>query len=328
MYMYKCVLLGLLLSPLATTPAFSNDPKGGSSAALSPITDWDVGFGAGLASDYNVRGIAASNHKPSGTAYFEPRYNFYPNWQLYAGVGAESISFPNGATTEADFYGGIRPSIGSLTLDLGLWYYDFLGGSTYSGVFPSCTNSASATASACNADKANMSSWEAFSKNTYPLNDRVTIGANIFYSPSWLNSGAYGLYASSSLRLLMPEILPSIGSPYLSGELGHYWFGTTDSFYGIPGTQFSGGIPYPAYTTWNVGIGVNRGAFTLDMRYYDTNLSKANCNVLTADYTATFGASNVIPTNPSGLGSDWCGAAYIAKFSVDLTLNAIRKQNP
>jgi hypothetical protein len=58
--------------------------------------------------------------------------------------------------------------------------------------------------------------------------------------------------------------------------------------------------------------------FTLDLRYSDTNLSKANCNAFTSDYTAKFSAS-FSPINPSGVGSNWCGAAGIVKLSADLT---------
>jgi hypothetical protein len=64
--------------------------------------------------------------------------------------------------------------------------------------------------------------------------------------------------------------------------------------------------------TWKV--------FTLDFRYYDTDLSRANCNVLTGDHTATFSLTNVSTINPGGLGSRWCGAAGVVKLAVDLTV--------
>ena len=62
--------------------------------------------------------------------------------------------------------------------------------------------------------------------------------------------------------------------------------------------------------------------FTLDLRYYGTNLSSGDCNAFTSDHTASGVASTSI--NPGGPGSNWCGAAYIAKLSVDTTLNAIK----
>ena len=39
----------------------------------------------------------------------------------------------------------------------------------------------------------------------------------------------------------------------------------------------------PGSSYWNVGIGFNWKVFTLDLRYHDSDLSKAECNLLTAD---------------------------------------------
>ena len=61
----------------------------------------------------------------------EPRYNINPNLQIYAGVGFETIRFANDAKSEVDFYGGIRPTIGKLALDVGVWYYYYPGGNCY-----------------------------------------------------------------------------------------------------------------------------------------------------------------------------------------------------
>ena len=61
--------------------------------------------------------------------------------------------------------------------------------------------------------------------------------------------------------------------------------------------------------------------FTLDVRYSDTNLSKATCNAFTSDYSTTnfSPANNITAINPGGFGSNWCGAAGIVKLSADLT---------
>src|SRR5437016_4208468 len=77
-------------------------------AAAPPPSPWDLAFGGGLMSDYIFRGITQSNHKPSVTAYFEPRYNFNKDLQGYVGISGESISFPNRAAAEIDLYAGIR----------------------------------------------------------------------------------------------------------------------------------------------------------------------------------------------------------------------------
>ena len=93
-----------------------------------PPPAWDLAFGSAIASDYVLRGITQSNHKPSVAAYFEPRYNINKDLQLYVGIGAASIRFPNRAAAEVDFYAGIRPTFGKLAFDFGVWYYWYPGG--------------------------------------------------------------------------------------------------------------------------------------------------------------------------------------------------------
>ena len=68
----------------------------------------------------------------------------------------------------------------------------------------------------------------------------------------------------------------------------------------------------------DVGLGFTWKVFTLDFRYYTTNLSKGDCNAFTSDQTAS-GTTNITAINPGGFGSNWCGAAGIVKLSADLT---------
>jgi uncharacterized protein (TIGR02001 family) len=290
-------------------------------AAAPEPSPWDFAAGGSLASDYIFRGITQSAHKPSASAYFEPRYNVTKDIQLYIGAAGESIDFPNHAAAEVDFYGGIRPTFGAVTFDFGFWYYYYPGGMTFNGLGPatSCTNLFFTPTGGCNTLKGNVSFWETYGKVTWNVNDNLALGGNVYYSPSWLNSHAYGTYASGTAKYTFPA-LPSGLAFYVSGEGGYYWFGTTDAFYGTPAFPF--GIKYPNYATWNLGVGATYKVLSADLRYYDTNLSKANCNVLTGDHTAGFAVGNISATNPSGLGSNWCSAAIVGKVAVDITLNS------
>src|ERR1700694_2484331 len=103
-------------------------PKVPPPAAFDP---WDVAFGSAIMNDYVFRGITQSNHKASVAAYFEPRYNVTKDVQLYAGMSAESISFPNRAAAEVDFYAGIRPTVGMFAFDFGAWGYLYPGGQCF-----------------------------------------------------------------------------------------------------------------------------------------------------------------------------------------------------
>lgn len=288
---------------------------------VAAVPAWDIAFGSAIMSDYVFRGVTQSNHKPSVTAYFEPRYNINPNLQLYVGSSFESISFANRAAAEVDIYGGIRPTFGALALDFGVWGYLYPGGQcidTVQGGGNLCPLGSNALVNG-NVMKKDVSFYEVYGKANYTFNDYFQLGANAYYTPSFLNSGADGTYASITGKVTAPTAWfgsSGVGA-YVSGEFGRQWLGTTDAFYGVP--AFPRGIKFADYNTWNVGVGFTWKVFTLDLRYSDTNLSKGDCNAFTSDFQAS-ATGFVTPINPGGIGSNWCGATFIAKLSADLSL--------
>lgn len=285
---------------------------------MQPASRWDVSISAAVMSDYNMRGMTMSNHQPSVQLGFEPHYDLTPTLQAYAGISGASIDFPNHAAAEIDFYGGIRPTFGKLGLDFGVWYYDYPGGQCFNT--PPFCPLGSAPLPNGNVMKANANWYEGYAKATYTWSDYFNFGGGISGSPSVWNMGAYGIYYSGNATLTAPTSwLPSGVGAYLSADIGWWQFGSTDTFYAAP-PAFPAGVPLPSYLNWDVGLGITWKSLTLDLRYYDTNLTKAQCNVLTMDQTATFSASNVTAQNPGGLGSNWCGAAFIAKLSAAISV--------
>ena len=91
----KKFILSAVAAVALATPALAADMKVTPVAPPAPPNPWDVAFGGGITSDYIFRGITQSNHKPSVSAYFEPRYNVTKDLQYYVGISGESISFPN-----------------------------------------------------------------------------------------------------------------------------------------------------------------------------------------------------------------------------------------
>ncbi len=296
--------------------------------AATPTTPWDFAFGSALMTDYIFRGITQSNHQPSVAAYVEPRYNFNDNLQAYAGVSGESISFPNRAAAEIDLYTGIRPTFGKLALDFGFWEYWYPGGSCFNAAIPGdCTANADANTGGLpingNVTKADLSFWELYGKATYTVSDQLTLNGSLNWSPSVLNSGADGTFINGNVKYVLPNLPNSVGW-FLSADLGRWFLGTTDSFYctqssiGVCGGLFPAGIPYKSYTTWDVGLAFTYKVFTLDFRYYDTDLNKGDCNAFTSAQNARFDGSYT-SINPSGYGTNWCGSTFVVKFSADLT---------
>jgi uncharacterized protein (TIGR02001 family) len=297
--------------------------------APAPFDPWDIAFGGILTSDYIFRGITQSNHQPSVSAYFEPRYNVNKDLQLYVGTSIDSISFANRAAAEVDVYGGIRPTFGAFALDFGVWGYLYPGGQCADNVLTGgiaggnvCPVSTDTIFLANgNVMKKDVSFFEVYGKGNYTINDSWQVGVNEYYTPNFLNSGAWGNYASVTAKYTAPANLfgkSGVGM-YISGEVGRQWLGTSDAFYGVPG--FPNGIPYASYDTWNIGIAFTYKVFTLDLRYWDTDLSKGNCNAFTSAFNGS-GNTSVTSINPGGAGSNWCGSAGMARLLIDMTAMA------
>jgi hypothetical protein len=346
--MKKLVLLATALATISGSALAADMAlKAAKAPPVAAFEPWDLAFGSAIMNDYIFRGVTQSNHKPSVAAYFEPRYNVTKDLQLYVGVSGESISFPNRAAAEIDIYGGIRPTIGMFAFDFGGWGYLYPGGQCFNsaagpgsgipGAGFDCVangnlpNGLAVPAGFGNVAKRSASFFEAYGKVNVTLNDQWQIGVNEYYSPNFLNLGAWGDYASITGKWTAPSA--AFGSSgvgmYISGEFGRQWLGTSDAFYGTTvATRFGGpfpkGIQEPSYNTWNIGVGFTYKVFTLDLRYSDTNLSKGACNAFTSDFATTnANASFVTAINPgtgvTALGSNWCGAAGIVKLSADLT---------
>jgi len=344
----KRVALPLLIVAGLTTSALAADmaKKAPPAPPPPPPSPWDVAITAALMSDYNFRGITQSRHQPSVQGGFELRYTVNPQWQYYAGISGESIDFPNHAAAEIDFYGGVRPTFDKLALDFGVWYYWYPGGECFNSNIntpcnpPGANPIPPAVGTALpngNVVKGNLSFVEIYGKATYTINDQWAVGIQEWYSPSVLNSGADGWFTTGNITYTVPSsMLPSGIGMLISGDAGYWALGTSDNFYctnaplltgtGQPFCQgaFPNGVKYTSYWTWDVGVSFTYKAFTLDLRYYDTNLTKAQCNVFTSDHTATFNVSNITTQNPGGLGSNWCDAAFIAKLSFATNLSNIK----
>ncbi|MBV8926585.1 MAG: hypothetical protein JOZ74_14545 [Bradyrhizobium sp.] len=331
--MKKVVLLATALAMISGSALAADLPVKAKAPPLAAFDPWDVAFGGAVMSDYIFRGVTQSNHNPSVAAYLEPRYNINKDVQLYVGTSAESISFSNRAAAEVDVYGGIRPTFGPAAFDFGVWGYLYPGGSCADNAVTIVGGVPIAGGNVCpvstttiflangNVMKKDVSFMEAYGKLNYTINDSWAFGVNEYYSPNFLNSGAWGDYASITGKWTAPGSLTGTSGigVYVSGEFGRQWLGTTDAFYGTgAGTVFAAGIPFKSYDTWNVGIGFTYKVFTLDLRYSDSDLNKGDCNAFTSAFNAS-GTTNVTPINPTGAGSNWCGAAGIAKLSFDLT---------
>jgi hypothetical protein len=143
----------------------------------------------------------------------------------------------------------------------------------------------------------------------------LVAAAGYAYSPNFSNTGAWSQYAAFGLGVDVPRsVLPQNLAATLTSGVGYYRFGNRRAELG--------GFPLPAYFNWNAGVTLSRNVFNLDLRYYDTNLSKENRFIFTGDPHATPGGTVNPVTNPEGLTSRWCRATFVAKFWFELNADA------
>ena len=237
---------------------------------------------AGFASDYIYRGTTLSDHGPAAGAAVEASFG-----ALYAGTTVATVKLPTQPVAEFTFAGGIRPKIANIDFDLGVTYFAYPGER-----LPGETNG--------------INYWEAVIRGDRRIGESIRIAGGYAYSPDVSNTGASSQYVAAGLGFDLPgRLLPQNLGVSFTTAAGYSWFGNQ--------APQLGGFPLPAYVNWQAGVTFTHKVFNLDLRYYDTNLSKENCFVLTGDPNARPGGRVDLVTNPAGLISNWCGATIVAK---------------
>lgn len=248
-------------------------------------------FGSRYQSDYNFRGISQSNLQGSYQTFFEAQ--FFNNF-AYAGFATYQTRLPTRPDMEFDLLAGIRPTFGPLAFDLGILYYFYPNEQRVfqlDGITPFSTR--------------NTDYYEAAGKVLYTATESLTLGANVFYSPSFLGQHAESTYVSGTAAYVLPATLFSFlpeayaGGFSLSSEVGYFFLGTARS------SGYTTPTNLPNYLYGNVGLSYTYKNIVLDVRYHDTNLNKTECAIITGDFRQL--------TN--GGFSKWCGDAVIGSIT-------------
>ncbi|WP_170182130.1 TorF family putative porin [Phreatobacter stygius] len=269
--------LGARGGPAAEAPIRAGPAPG---RAAGPV---EFSFRAGFASDYIYRGTTLSDRKPAFGAAFEAAFGL-----AYVGATITSVRMPSQPAAEVTVSGGLRPKLGSIAFDFSWNYF----------LYPNEKQVIEAT---------HMNYWEVIARADTKIGDVLRVAAGFAYAPNVSNSGSWSKYAAFGMAVDLPgAMLPPDVTATLTGGAGYSWFGNQPAA--------SGGYPFPSYLTWNAGVTFTHGRVNLDLRYYDTNLSRENCFVLTGDPNAARGGRIDPVTNPEGLASRWCSATVVAKL--------------
>jgi uncharacterized protein (TIGR02001 family) len=134
----------------------------GAGAADAPT----VAFNVGAATDYVFRGVSQTNNRGDIFAGAD-----FTAGKFYAGTWASNVDFGDSTSAEIDVYGGFKPTLGPVSLDLGVIHYGYVNQPSGAG----------------------YGNWEMKLAGSIPAG-KATVGAAVFYSPDSFGAAKQALY--------------------------------------------------------------------------------------------------------------------------------------
>lgn len=203
-----------------------------------------------LTSDYIFRGISQTQGDPVIQGGFDLT-TVVGSLPVYAGTWASNVDFGSPSAVhvpiELDVYGGVRPTIGPVSADLGLIGY----------LYPNADDPSKAGL------PGDWNYWELKATGSISPATGVTVGAAVYYSPQFPSNGGNALYTELNGSWTINNTLA------VSGAVGDQRVDAAGYFV-TPTTSTDN------YTTWNVGATASVHGFTLDLRYWDANADIIN----------------------------------------------------
>jgi uncharacterized protein (TIGR02001 family) len=288
----KKVVLSVVaaLAMTAAAPAFAADMpvKAAPAAPAAAPSPWDVAFGTAFTTNYDLRGVSQSNRKPAVQGYFELDYTATDWLKLYAGVWGSSL-WTGFADAEFDLTAGARFTWGNFGLDVGYIQYEYPGGGVnFVGSF-----------------------GEEYVKPSYKFADWLTVGAvfeignNNFNDKDsagiWVGDAHHYYYSGNAVITLPASLIPGPVTVSINPEIGYEYYSS-----GV-----NANLGFSSDTYWDVGVDFNYKAITLDLRWWDTNISNP---------TPTHGAQCL----NAGSTTNYCGSTFVATLKFDTTLSALK----
>lgn len=178
-------------------------------------------------------------------------------------VGTWSSNVANGV--ELDLYAGFTPTTGSITWDLGVMGYFYPGADDDGAEFDYLEFKAAATTA---------------------LTEALSLGAGLYWAPENYGDTGESLYGEINGAYAFSEAL------------------SASAAYGVqsiedPDGPFGGGAE-DDYSTWNIGAAYALDAFTIDLRYHDTDI-EAGADIEAYTYGPSSYDSAVVLTLSRGL---------------------------
>ena len=197
-----------------------------------------------LTTDYEFRGLSQTQHSAAVQGGFD-----LTDGQFYAGTWASNLNFGSSGASqihvpmEFDVYGGWRPKVGPVSLDLGAIGY----------LYPD----------AHDLPAGSFNYWEVKAAGTITPITPLTLGATVNFSPEFPAKGGNAWYEEINASYAVNDSLS------ISGAVGHQSADAAGYFVTTTGAVSD-------YTTWNVGATFTTHGFLFDLRYVGANQDIVN----------------------------------------------------
>ncbi len=232
--------------------AIAKDPA----PAEEPKRDLQITANFGIASEYVFRGFSQSAENPAVQGGIDLTYKWF-----YAGIWGSSIDFGDDpirpgrdiAHAENDYYLGFKPVVGRFTFDFGGIYYTYprafdIGGAAVFRELDYFEFKAGVSAE----------SWK-----------DATVGVTAFYSPNYTNDTGSVWTVEGAFSQVLPKFRDI--TPTFSALIG-YQTGDDARFRLLIANNAR-----DDYFYWNAGVTLGfHERFSIDLRYWDTNVKSNN----------------------------------------------------
>lgn len=263
-------LLGGMAMSMAAAPAFAGDifeRDRGVSMKDAPMEEGrklELSANVGLTSDYVFRGVSQTAEHPAIQGGMDATYGiFYAGfWGSNLDFGTNAAGTKDKADLELDIYAGITPKLGPIDLDLGVIGYLYPGASD---------------------QDAELDFVEFKLGASTEVRDGLKIGGTVYYSPEYTGNAGDVWTLEANLEAALPKVGPF--SPTFSALIGTS-LGDDPNFQ----TNVADGDDH--YLYWNAGLSLGFAEkFSVDLRYWDTDMSSSFCKGPVFSCDARFVAS-------------------------------------